>query len=46
MLLVAAVGTTTVEQIKDCNRHLQSTEVIRLVVNKVAETGIKDQYYY
>ena len=33
-LLVAAVGVTTLNEIKECNRHLQSTEVIRLVLNK------------
>jgi protein-tyrosine kinase len=43
-LLVAAVGVTTLNEIKECNRHLQSTEVIRLVLNKSHET-IKRHYY-
>ncbi len=43
-LLVTAVGTTTVAQIKECNKHLQSTEVVRIVLNKVPEATV--QYYY
>jgi protein-tyrosine kinase len=43
-LLVAAVGTSTVSEIKQCNKHLQSTDVIRLVLNKVQEASTK--YYY
>ena len=45
VLLVAAVGTTTVSQIKECNKHLQSAEVVRIVLNKVLETST-DYYYY
>jgi Mrp family chromosome partitioning ATPase len=44
VLLVAAVGTSTVSQIEECNNHLQSAEVIRFVLNKVPEWG--PQYYY
>ena len=44
VLLVAAVGTTTVAQIKECNKHLQSAEVVRIALNKVDETS--DNYYY
>lgn len=43
-LLVTAVGTTTVAQIKECNKHLQSAEVVRIVLNKVPEATV--QYYY
>ena len=45
VLLVAAVGTTTVSQIKECNKHLQSAEVVRMALNKVLETST-DHYYY
>ena len=45
VLFVAAVGTTTVAEIKECSKHLQSTEVIRFVVNKVPESST-DYYYY
>jgi protein-tyrosine kinase len=45
-LFVAAVGTTTVAEIKECSKHLQSTEVIRFVVNKVPETSTDYYYYY
>lgn len=44
VLLVAAVGITTVSEIKECNRHLQGTEVVRLVMNK--EPGPITRYYY
>jgi protein-tyrosine kinase len=44
VLLVAAVGTSTVSEIKQCNRHLQSSDVVRVVVNKVEEHGTR--YYY
>jgi Mrp family chromosome partitioning ATPase len=42
-LLVAAVGSTTVPEIEECGRHLQSTNLVRLVVNKVPES--KRMYY-
>jgi protein-tyrosine kinase len=45
VLFVTAIGTTTVAQIKECSKHLQSTEMIRLVVNKVPENST-DYYYY
>ncbi len=44
VLLVAAVGTSTVSEIKECNKHLQSAEVIRLVLNKASEQTTR--YYY
>jgi protein-tyrosine kinase len=44
VLLVAAVGTSTVAEIKQCNRYLQSSDVVRVVVNKVEEPSAK--YYY
>lgn len=42
-LLVAAVGTTTVPEIDECGRHLQATNLVRVVVNKVPES--KKMYY-
>jgi protein-tyrosine kinase len=44
VLLVAAFGRTTVAELAECNRHLQSGEVLRLVLNKVPDSGA--QYYY
>jgi len=44
VLLVTAVGTSTMSEIKQCNRHLQSADVVRVVVNKVEEPSAK--YYY
>ena len=46
VLLVAAVGTTTVSQIKECNKHLQSAEVVRIALNKVPETSTDNYHYY
>jgi protein-tyrosine kinase len=37
VLLVTAAGISTQHQIIECNRHLQSTEVVRLVLNKAHE---------
>ena len=37
VLLVAAVGTSTVSEIKECNKHLQSSNILRIVLNKSAE---------
>ena len=39
VLFVAAVGTTTVSEIKECNKHLETSTVVRVVLNKVAEMG-------
>jgi protein-tyrosine kinase len=38
VLLVAAVGNSTLSEIKECNRHLQAREVVRLVLNKSSES--------
>jgi Mrp family chromosome partitioning ATPase len=45
VLLVAAVGTSTIAQIEECNKHLQSADVVRLVLNKVPEVDVKYHYY-
>lgn len=42
-LLVAGVGSTSVADIKECQKHLQRTPVVRVVVNKATETN--DSYY-
>ena len=43
VLLVAGVGHTSVSDIKECHKHLESTPVVRVVVNRVTETH--DAYY-
>jgi protein-tyrosine kinase len=45
VLLVAAVGTSTVSEIEECNKHLQSTDLVRFVLNKVPESNFNYQYY-
>jgi protein-tyrosine kinase len=46
VILVAAVGVSTVAQIKECSRHLQAVEVVRIVLNKVPEANTRYGYYY
>jgi capsular exopolysaccharide synthesis family protein len=43
VLLVAGVGTTSVAEIKECQKHLRQSSVIRVVVNKVNDST--DDYY-
>ena len=39
ILLVAAVGHSKASEIEECVRHLKSTHVVRVVVNKAAEAN-------
>jgi Mrp family chromosome partitioning ATPase len=39
MMLVGAVGISTVSDIEHCKRHLQSTNIVRVVLNKVRENA-------
>jgi protein-tyrosine kinase len=45
VLLVAAVGVSTVSEIEECNKYLQATDVVRFVLNKVPESGTQYSYY-
>jgi protein-tyrosine kinase len=45
-LLVAGIGNTTVSDVKECQRHLKRTPVIRVVVNKSTETAGSYYGYY
>lgn len=38
-LFVAAAGLTTTSEIKECTSHLQSIDVLRIVLNKASETN-------
>jgi protein-tyrosine kinase len=42
-LLVAGVGTSRVSDIKECNKHLKTTPIVRVVLNKVSDKT--DTYY-
>jgi protein-tyrosine kinase len=46
VLLVASVGATTLPDIKECNKHLKSAQIIRVVVNKVTERAEAYYGYY
>jgi protein-tyrosine kinase len=45
-LLVAGVGSTSVSDIKECQKHLLRTPVVRVVVNKTTETAGSYYGYY
>ena len=45
VLLVAAVGTTKVSEINECNKYLRGTDVVRFVLNKVPEAATSYAYY-
>jgi protein-tyrosine kinase len=45
VLLVAAVGTSKVSEIDECNKYLQSTDVVRFVLNKVPDSAAAYAYY-
>jgi len=45
VLLVAGVGMTSLSDIKECQKHLQRSNVLRVVVNKVSE-GMDDYHAY
>ena len=44
VLLVGAVGVSTVADIEECEKHLQATHLVRFVLNKVPT--LKDNYAY
>lgn len=45
ILLVTAVGTSKVSEIEECNRHLQSSHLVRVVVNKSTDPNANYYYY-
>jgi Mrp family chromosome partitioning ATPase len=45
ILFIVGSGTTTAEEIKECNRHFESTEVVRVVLNK-ADDATATYYSY
>ena len=45
VLFVAGVGISTVSEIKECNKHLDSTSVLRVILNKSSDTQATHYYY-
>jgi len=45
VLLVAAIGTSTLPEIQECRKYLQTAEMVRLVLNKSRETKSSGYYY-
>ncbi len=45
VLLVGAVGTSTVSEIEECNKYLQGTDVVRFVLNKAPGAAARYAYY-
>ena len=46
VLFVAAGGTSTAQEIKECNKHLASTPIVRVVLNKAADATTNYSYSY
>jgi protein-tyrosine kinase len=46
VLLVVAVGTTKLSDIEESKKHLQSAEIVRVVVNKAPESNAPYYGYY
>jgi capsular exopolysaccharide synthesis family protein len=46
VLLVIAVGTTKLSDIEESKKHLQSAEIVRVVVNKAPESNAPYYGYY
>ena len=45
VILVAAVAVSTTSDIERCKKHLQTTPVVRVVLNKTSEQGAEYHYY-
>jgi protein-tyrosine kinase len=43
ILLITSIGASTLPDIKECQKHLKSTPIVRVVVNKVSE---KSETFY
>ena len=46
VMLIAGVGQTSTGEIKQCQKHLKNTPVVRVVVNRVTEPGDAFYGYY
>ena len=44
VLFVASVGTTTLQEVKECYKHLDTTSIVRVVVNKAPDSA--PTYYH
>ena len=45
VLLVAAIGLSKASEVEDCIRHLQPSQLLRVVVNKATEANAQYNYY-
>jgi MinD-like ATPase involved in chromosome partitioning or flagellar assembly len=45
VLLITSIGTSTLPDIKECYKHVKSTPIVRVVVNKVSDK-IESSYGY
>jgi protein-tyrosine kinase len=45
VLLVAAVGTTRTSEIEECKKYLQNSSIVRVVLNKTAQSDNTFAYY-
>jgi capsular exopolysaccharide synthesis family protein len=44
VLLVTAAGASTQSEISECRKHLEETNILRIVVNKLPKTSMKYSY--
>lgn len=45
VLFVTGIGSSTVAEIKECNKHLETTPVVQVIANKAPETSTTYYYY-
>ncbi len=45
VLLVAAVGLTKASEVEECMRHIQPSQLVRVVLNKATDTDTSYYYY-
>ena len=45
VLLVAAIGLSKTSEVERCMRHLQPSQLLRVVANKASEAGAQYNYY-
>ena len=45
VLLVTAVGLTEASEVEECMRHMQPSQLVRVVLNKATDTDTSYYYY-
>jgi protein-tyrosine kinase len=45
VLLVIAIGLSKISEVEECARHLQTSQLLRVVVNKAQDANSRYSYY-